>query len=158
MSPDFQHYEKTFVMSTATIHKRTGMKPLNPWILLGLLILSIFALGAWYVFFKPARSIRQEQAIIVKATDIYNAYLHNEKSANDLYLDKAVTIAGKISEVKTNQQGQQVIILETEDPIFGVVCTMANPVTTSKGKEISIKGFCTGYTTDVVLRDCIIEN
>jgi hypothetical protein len=145
-------------MAIATIHKRIGMKSLNPWLILGLLLLSVLAMGTWYIFFKPGRSIEQEQAITVRSTDIYNAFLHNEKSANALYLDKALTVTGKISDVKTNQQGQQVIILETEDPIFGVVCTMAKPVGISKGKDISIKGFCTGYTTDVVLRDCINEN
>jgi tRNA_anti-like len=134
------------------------MKPFNPWLILGLLVISISALGAWYVFFKPGRSIDREPAIALKSTDIYNAYLHDEKSANAHYLDKALIITGKISEVKTNQQGQQVIILETEDPIFGVVCTMVKPVNISKGKDVSIKGFCTGYTTDVVLRDCINEN
>jgi len=145
-------------MATATTYKRIGMKSLNPWLILGLLLISVFALGAWYVFFKPGRSIEREQGITVTSTDIYNTYLHDEKSANTLYLDKALTVTGKISEVKTNQQDQQVIILETEDPIFGVVCTMTKPVSASKGKDISIKGFCTGYTTDVVLRDCIIEN
>jgi tRNA_anti-like len=145
-------------MLSAITHKRIGMKPFNPWLILGLLVISVSALGAWYVFFKPGRSIDREQAIPLKSTDIYKAYLHDEKSANAHYLDKALVITGKISEIKTNQQGQQVIILETEDPIFGVVCTMARSVTTSTGKDISIKGFCTGYTTDVVLRDCIIEN
>jgi hypothetical protein len=134
------------------------MKPVNPLLLLGTVVLVFVGFSTWYVFLKPGRSIEHEMAITVKATDIYNAYLSNEKSANLLYLDKAVIVSGKISEVKTNQQGQQVIIIETDDPIFGIVCTMAEPVSTAKGKDISIKGFCTGYTTDVVLRDCINEN
>jgi hypothetical protein len=134
------------------------MKPLNPFLLLGVVILAFAAFSAWYVFLKPGRNIVNEQAIAVKAGDIYDAYLTDEKSANHLYLDKALTVSGKISEVKTNQQGQQVIVLETSDPIFGVVCTMSKPVEAAAGKEVRIKGFCTGYTTDVVLRDCINEN
>ncbi|MDD1444422.1 OB-fold putative lipoprotein, partial [Dolichospermum sp. ST_sed3] len=69
-----------------------------------------------------------------------------------------VIVSGKISEVKPNPQGQQVIVLETSDPIFGGVGTMSQLIDAAVGKEVLIKGFCTGYATDVVLRDCIIEN
>ena len=134
------------------------MKPVNPFLLLGGVILAFVGLSAWYIFLKPGRNIEQEAALKVKAGDMYNAYLADEKAANLLYLDKALMVSGKISEVKTNQQGQQVIVLETSDPIFGVVCTMSKPVDAATGKEVRIKGFCTGYTTDVVLRDCINEN
>ncbi len=134
------------------------MKPANPFILIGGFVLVFIAFSAWYVFLKPGRNIKREQAITVKAKDLYNAYLGDEKSANELYLDKALLVTGKISEVKVNQQAQQVIVLETSDLIFGIVCTMSKPVDVTTGKEVSIKGFCTGYTTDVVLRDCIIEN
>jgi hypothetical protein len=125
---------------------------------MGIAVLFVMAIGLWYVFFKPSRSIEGEVGLQVSADTIYNAYLKDEKTANKLYLDKAITVKGKISEIKTNQQGQQVIILQTGDPVFGVVCTMTKPLTASKGDDTSIKGFCTGYTTDVVLRDCIIEN
>lgn len=131
------------------------MKSVNPWLIAGIIVLSLISFGSWYIFLKPGRNIANETAISIKAEEIYDAYLKNEKIANNIYLDKAIIIRGKISDIKTNQQGQQVIILETGDPIFGVVCTMSQSVTTSKGEFISIKGFCTGYTTDVVLRDCI---
>ena len=121
-------------------------------------IAGVIGISAWYVFLKPGRNIQHEQGITISAGAIYKSYKENEKTANTAYLDKAITVFGKISEVKTNQQGQQVIVLETEDPVFGIVCTMQNPVDAVAGKEIKIKGFCTGYTTDVVLRDCIPEN
>ena len=145
-------------MRLSIIQHSIIMKPVSPFLLLGAILLAFAGFSAWYIFLKPGRDIGQETALMVKAGDIYHAYLSNEKSANLYYLDKAVIVSGKIAEIKTNQQGQQVIILETEDPIFGIVCTMAQPVAITKGKDVSIKGFCTGYTTDVVLRDCINEN
>ncbi len=145
-------------MRLSIIQHKIIVKPVNPFILLAGIVLVFIAFSAWYVFLKPGRSIKQEQANAVKAEDIYNAYLGNENSANLLYLDKALIVTGYIAEVNTNQQGQQVIVLQTSDPIFGIVCTMSNPVNAATGKEVRIKGFCTGYTTDVVLRDCIIEN
>ena len=134
------------------------MRSGKQWFIFSGILLLLVAISAWYVFLKPGRNIQHEKTINVNAAAVYQAYLEDEKKANLLYLDKALTVTGKISEVKTNQQGQQVIVLETNDPIFGVVCTMSKPIDVSAGKEIKIKGFCTGYATDVVLRDCIIEN
>jgi tRNA_anti-like len=128
------------------------------WFIFAGILLSLIAISAWYVFLKPGRNIQGEKTISVTATSVFQAYQDDEKKANLLYLDKALAVSGKISEVKTNQQGQQVIVLATDDPIFGVVCTMAKPIDAAAGKEIRIKGFCTGYATDVVLRDCINEN
>jgi hypothetical protein len=132
----------------------TGKK----WIIFGGIILALVAVSAWYVFLKPGRNIQREKTISITASGIYQAYMHDEKKANELYLDKALAVNGKISEIKTNQQGQQVIVLESNDPIFGIVCTMSHPIEALAGQEVNIKGFCTGYTTDVVLRDCINEN
>lgn len=132
----------------------TGKK----WIIFVGILLALVAISAWYVFLKPGRNIQQEKTISIAASGIYQAYVDDEKKANALYLDKALSVSGKISEIKTNQQGQQVIVLETNDPIFGVVCTMSKPIDALAGQEVNIKGFCTGYTTDVVLRDCINEN
>lgn len=134
------------------------MKSGNPWFIIGLLLLLLLAFGLWYVYFKPARNIEREKTLHITANAIYTAYLNDENLANKLYLDKAITVKGKISDIKTNQQGQQVIILETEDPVFGVVCTMTKPLAVTKSDDISIKGFCTGYTTDVVLRDCVNDD
>lgn len=145
-------------MSSTSSQKNKGRKSGNPWFILAIVILLVMALGLWYVFFKPARNIEGEEGLRVSADTIYNAYLKDEKTANKLYLDKAITVKGKISEIKTNQQGQQVIILQTGDPVFGIVCTMSRTFMATKGDEVNIKGFCTGYTTDVVLRDCINEN
>ncbi len=131
------------------------MKIRKPWFIIGIVAFFIIALSAWYVFYKPVRNILQEKALVIKAEEIYNAFLRDEKKANTIYLDKAIMVSGKISEIKTNQQGQQVIILETRDPIFGVVCTMTKPAFITRGTNANIKGFCTGFTNDVILRDCV---
>jgi chloramphenicol O-acetyltransferase len=132
--------------------------PVKQILLLAGVVLGFMVISAWYVFLKPGRSIKNEAGISVTSGAIYKVYRENEKSANAIYLDKAISVTGKISEIKTNLQGQQVIVLETEDPIFGIVCTMQKPFDATRGMDIKIKGFCTGYTTDVVLRDCINEN
>ena len=131
------------------------------WLLILGLFIGLIALSAWYIFLKPARNIRNESYLSITADSLFLAYQKNEKNADSNYLDKALLVSGNISEIKTNQQGQQVIVLSTSDPIFGIACTLSEPgrkEQVGKGVQVNIKGFCAGFTSDVVLRDCIITN
>jgi hypothetical protein len=127
-------------------------------IIITLLVLILLALsiGAWYIFNKPHRSLEQAELISVSADSLLASYMQNEKIANAKYFDKALAVNGEISELTTNQSGQSVIILKTQDPMAGVVCTLQEiPETGLKiGQQVQVKGFCSGYISDVVLRDC----
>jgi hypothetical protein len=124
------------------------------------IILLIFALafyGTWQLFFRQHRSVTDEKAMEISAVNLFNAYSTDESNANKLYLDKALIVSGTVLETKMNRENKQVVILKTDDPIFGVVCAIKDPVAgLAAGNEVRIKGFCSGYTTDVVLRDCIL--
>jgi tRNA_anti-like len=123
----------------------------------------IFLLAAgfagWYIFNKPHRSIDRAETLSINTDSLLAAYQLDEKSANIIYLDKALKVIGEIAELNTNQAGQMVILLKTVDPMSGVVCTLRDKpkVTLHVGQQIVLKGFCSGYITDVVLRDCQLE-
>lgn len=123
-----------------------------------ILVLITLSYGAWYIFNKPHRSLEDAQTVTVSADTLLAAYLRDEKLANIIYLDKALAVNGEIAELTTNQSGQSVIILKTQDPMSGVVCTLQEtPLTVLQtGEKVRIKGFCSGFITDVVLRDCQI--
>lgn len=128
-------------------------------LVISLLIFSALAvLAIFYFFNKPHRNISNETAIAITADSLFKAY-ENENNANALYLDKALTVSGLVNEMSKNQQGQDVILLRTDDPLFGVACTVKKGQTVSvkQGEKITVKGICSGYTSDVVLRDCIVE-
>ncbi len=113
----------------------------------------------WYVLNKPHRSVDQEVSIPVTASEIFSAYNTNEATANNLYLDKVIAVSGEINEIRTNQDGNPAILLKSDDPLFGVSCTMKESVNNLKtGVKVTIKGICSGFTSDVVLRDCIIDD
>ena len=124
-----------------------------------LLVLILAALGGlWYVFNKPHRSVTTESTIPVTASEIFAAYSADETKANALYLDKALSVTGDLAEVKKNQEGKTVLVLKTDDPIFGVTCTLSEDAADLQtGKSIKVKGICSGFTSDVVLRDCIVD-
>jgi hypothetical protein len=129
-------------------------------ILITTFLIFLLVLGALasYIFFKPHRSIDNEITISVNADSLMAAYTRDEVAANAIYLDKALVVTGAIAELNINQAGQHVVILKTEDPISGIVCTIKkNPVKPLQiGQPVLIKGFCSGFISDVVLRDCQI--
>jgi len=118
--------------------------------------LAILGIGGYfYTMMKPHRDVSNEKAIPVTAVALFKAYSFDEPQANAKYLDKAVAVTGTVGEVSTNQEGFKVIVLKTEDAFFGVSCTMKDlTVEASNGEEVTIKGFCRGYLSDVVLNEC----
>ena len=123
-----------------------------------LLIVAIALLGSAYAWFfiwnKPQQNIKNATAIQIQAAAIFNEYNTNEKAANAKYIDKIVEVTGDISSVSKNAEGKWVVLLKTDDLMFGVNCTMEEDVQIKEGETVSLKGICTGYLTDVVLIRC----
>jgi len=120
------------------------------------IIVLILGLSAiWFIYRmynKPHRDPLSETSIQISASDLYLNYESNETEANELYLDKVVEIKGRIAEITTNQELVPIVVLETDNPIFGVRCTMENPMVNAQvGDTVTIKGICTGYLSDVII-------
>jgi hypothetical protein len=112
---------------------------------------------AYYIWNKPARDVSEEKGIQISAVAIFDSFANNEQAANASFLNKAVEVTGKVSNVKKNQAGKTVVYLQTNDPIFGVNCTFKqDPGAIEKGSTITFKGVCTGYLSDVILNEGII--
>lgn len=110
-----------------------------------------------FVWFKPTRDVTNEKAVVITAGAIFDSFSVNEKRANELFLNKAIQVKGKVSKVFKNQGGQAVVYLETNDPIFGVNCTFKeDPGPLEKGTTIEFKGICTGFLSDVIINQGII--
>lgn len=130
-------------------------------IVLGVIVLSCIAI--WYYVFvwseSHHRNAAEEKGIAVTAAALVSAYEKGEKSSNALYLDKAVEVTGTIAGIKLNQAGKQIITLQSDDPMAGVMCTLKEKQEGLKdGTAITIKGICTGYLGDVVIIDAVIMN
>lgn len=130
-------------------------------------IFLITALGIVVLFFvaykmytKPHRSVENERGIEVTAVQLFDAFAQNETQANAKYLDKVMEVTGKVAEVGVNLDKRPIIMLETNDMLFGIRCTMTDSLfVIEPGSTITIKGICTGYLSDVVLTSgIIVEN
>lgn len=128
-------------------------------IVLLVLIAGGISIGA-YFWNKPAPKAEDQDALKVEAKTLFDTYTQNDKHANSLYLGKWLEVSGNVQSVDTNMDGQKILILETGDLMQAVMCVMRDKNATSeKGKQVIVKGKCTGMVNDVVINDCIlIEN
>ena len=126
-----------------------------------LVVILIGLISVWFfIFFKPThykRDVSKETGISLTATSIVSAYKSNEVTANAEYLDKPLQITGEIAETKADQIGKTTLLMKSDDAFTYVFCTLNTTDTTiKKGDTITVKGICTGFLSDVVLRDAIV--
>jgi hypothetical protein len=131
-------------------------------IIIGALIAVVLGVvGVWFfVFYAPThfkRDVADEKGIPLTAAALVKAYQENEPNANALYLDKPLEIKGEISETKVDQVGNTTLSLKSEDAFASVFCTLKKADPSLKpGQTVTVKGICTGFLSDVVLKDAII--
>jgi hypothetical protein len=129
---------------------------MRKFIVIGFLLVGLTAIVGYKLYNKPHRNVEDEKAVRVDAAELFDEFQTDEQTANLRYLDKALEVKGTISEMLTNQDGQAVLVLKTNDPLFGISCTMTGPVTVQPGMHVTIKGFCNGYLSDVVMTNGIL--
>jgi hypothetical protein len=68
-------------------------------------------------------------------------------------------VVGVVAELGENQDHQTTLLLQSDDPLSSVFCTLENKANTlpKVGDEIVVKGFYAAYTTDVLLTGCILK-
>jgi uncharacterized protein YpmB len=123
------------------------------------LIVLIGAFIAYEQYTKPHRAVEEEASIAIEASQLFREFEADEMTANQNYLNKVLSVTGTVVAMNTNQEGASVIILETENPMFGVSCTLQEKNDSIKvGNRVTIKGICTGYLSDVVVNRGILIN
>ncbi len=112
---------------------------------------------------KPHQDIAaSDSTASLTAPDLLKAYQTDEATANAKYLNKIITVNGSIEEVR-KESDQITIHLGTDDAMATVICNL-DPFSGHDGTElitgrnITMKGVCSGMLTDVVLDRCVIVN
>ncbi len=130
------------------------------WTLLALV--SIAGLIFYYLYSKPVDSLENvKPSATLTADSIFQLFEQNEMKSNDLYLNKVISVSGKIQNVLADTSGVA-ITLQTSSGLFGVTCKMdetdLDVSQYSEGQTVKIKGLCTGYLMDVILIRCVVES
>ena len=127
-----------------------------------LVLLTIAGCLGYYLYNKPMDSLEYAKPVAYLSADsIFQLFEQNEMKSNDVYLNKVISVSGKIQNVLADTSGVA-ITLQTSSGLFGVTCKMDETNLDisqySEGQTVKIKGLCTGYLMDVILIRCIMES
>ncbi|MEZ4984736.1 MAG: hypothetical protein R2795_06830 [Saprospiraceae bacterium] len=134
------------------------MKKYLPYLLL--LVLAGVFLG-YKLWNKPHEDMLLANSdIAFEATKLFSEFDTDELTANTAYLDKVILITGTVVSSSKDDNGQVKIMLESGDPMFGVICELDTHSSHKRtdftpGESITLKGKCTGKLMDVVLVRCV---
>ena len=109
-------------------------------------IILVIAITGYLAWNKPHKNIKDAAAINITAAALYKGFSTDTAKAKTLFTDKIVMVSGEITKVFSNQQSQQIILLNTGVQDAAVNCTMEERTDRFKpGDTIMIKGICSGY-------------
>lgn len=104
----------------------------------------------------------------IQANALVKEFEENEKKASEKFLDKIIAVSGTIREVIKDDKGYYSIVLDGDENMSTVRCSM-NSIDQDemgllkKGNIIMIKGACTGFNadnllgSDIILNRCVIQ-
>lgn len=121
-------------------------------VLIGAAIFFIYA--KWN---KAPESIENAESVKINAAELFRAFAENEQLATQTYNGKVLEITGIVSSTATNQEGKTIVQLQSHDPLFGINCTMEKEEMIKEGETVTLKGVCSGFTTDVILIRCYLS-
>ena len=122
-------------------------------------------LAAYYFYSeynrKPAAMTELKSVNIFTSEELYSEFKNNEASSNEKYLNKPIEVIGKAIAVNKGDDGVTTVTIDSGDPMGVISCEVANTelqktAIIAAQDNIRIKGICTGFLTDVILKNCVI--
>lgn len=107
---------------------------------------------------RPVKDLSKVQAdLSLSAQELFDKYEQDEITADQLFLDKIIQINGTVTGVDSELN---TITFNGPASLSGVLCEMDDfeketELDVLLGKQITLKGKCTGKLMDVVLIDCV---
>lgn len=131
-------------------------------VLLSLAVVGVLAAIAVYFFVYNKPHVNYEKAepeITIRADDLFFEFVSNPEEAGQKYNGKVLQINGMLDDIESSEEMTFAVFAFSEGMFGkeGVRCSMLNAhakelKSTNVGVELTIKGYCTGFTgTDVIL-------
>ncbi len=130
-------------------------------LLIAVVAILIIGFAVLYVFRPEGTSVKSKKVDIhISADNLVQAFEMDESEANKVYIDKIILVSGTIESI-TDGPAAIIVTLKNPEAISGVSCKF-DPSSVNKealvaGNQVRIKGICNGYTLDVVLSKCSLE-
>ncbi len=119
-----------------------------------LILVVVGVLGGWFlVFYLPKtdfyKNITAKKAAPTTAIQIVDDFMANEETAFTKYSGKLIEVTGTVVQSQI-ENGKTAVYLKSNDATTNVYFLLKENVgTIVVGKEIVLKGMCTGYLGDV---------
>ena len=126
------------------------------------LLLVLVGIGGFWQYNRPARNLQNEEAAFtIPASELYNQFSADEQSANKQYLDKTIQVQGLLKSVGRGPDGSLNLTLDSGSGLGDITCEVPDSnvpegASLQVGREVAVKGQCTGKLMDVVLVKCVI--
>jgi hypothetical protein len=130
-------------------------------IVIGLVAAAIGGFVAYKMWNKPHADASEMEGIKVTAIDLYKAFETNEQQANTIYVGKVLEINGAVAEIE-NTDSIARVIFSVPDATFGSVRVsidkrhLDDVKSLTPSQNIVVKGFCSGFLTDVEIKDGVV--
>ena len=130
-------------------------------IVIGLVAAAIGGFIAYKMWNKPHADASEMEGIKVTAIDLYKAFETNEQQANTTYVGKVLEISGAVAEIE-NTDSIARVIFSVPDATFGSVRVsmdkrhLDDVKSLTPSQNIVVKGFCSGFLTDVEIKDGVV--
>ena len=132
-------------------------------IILSILVLALIgAAGTYYYAFVYSKNRKFDmvnaEGTSIEAVTLVKAFQENETEANKNYLDKVFVISGSVSATDQTQTGDRTLTLSSDDPFAGVMVTLdsTEAAAINMNDKVTVKGFCKGFLSDVVITSAVI--
>ncbi len=132
-------------------------------IILSILVLALIgAAGTYYYAFVYSKNRKFDmvnaEGTSIEAVTLVKAFQENETEANKNYLDKVLVISGSVSATDQTQTGDRTLTLSSDDPFAGVMVTLdsTEAAAINMNDKVTVKGFCKGFLSDVVITSAVI--
>jgi hypothetical protein len=137
---------------------------MNPTLKISLLIVFVLAqagiLTGVYMYNRQHTDLRGSHPdFVVTASELSKEFESDENAATSRYLNKVLEVSGTVGTIKTGDGNITSVTLETGNPMSAVICTFSpsnKPADFEQGKEITVRGECSGFLMDVLLNNCTI--
>mgnify|MGYP001198483940 FL=1 len=132
----------------------------KPWLrtLLAIILIMVVA-GAivyWYVATEKFSDTKDRKAVFtVSALDFIREFQQDEKKANDKYVNKIVTVNGRVSEIEAVDTTVNIKFVDPNSSSYAIFRFQEQHIAETKnlqvGDSVSIKGSCSGSIYSEIL-------
>lgn len=132
-------------------------------IVIGLILIVISLFYIINLYNKPFVDTKNSTPKIkATAQEILNDFETDERLANEKYVDNLILIKGVIADI-SYENGISIISLKGENDFPNIICHMLpktnlDVLKLKKGRQIMVKGICTGNLLDVLMVRCVLTN